>query len=119
MTHLENPLVLHTAEDSIGKQRGEDKKQSEVQSECSFLFIGEMINWVSFRGLVDNVEVNFDLRHHLIVHVSRLLTVHDHEVVNLRHVAINEDPADVFTPLPLRRYGQTVSLKCKVFPRFA
>lgn len=61
-----------------------------------------MIYGVQFTQLIHYIKVHFDLRHHLVVYVGCLFTVHDNEVVDLWHVSVEEVGGDIFRPLAFR-----------------
>ena len=62
-----------------------------------------MINLVAIFTLGHDVKVYFNFRHHFISHMGVVVAVHHYEVVNSRHVVIDEGPSNKFSPLSVNR----------------
>ena len=57
-----------------------------------------MIHLFTFSNLSNNVEINFDFRHHSMIHVSVMLTIHHYKEVYSWHMLIVKYNGIVFSP---------------------
>jgi hypothetical protein len=92
-------LLLHAGVDGQEEEGGEDEEENEVQAKTSLVFETEVVYLLSFTQLGDDVEINFNLWHHLMAHVSVMLAVHYHKEVDSRHVLVVKNSRSVLTPI--------------------
>ena len=81
-------LLLHAIVDGQEEEGGEDEEEDEMQAKTSLVFETEVVYLLSFTWLGNDVEINFNLRHHLMTHVSVMLTIHYHKEVYPGHVLV-------------------------------
>jgi hypothetical protein len=72
-----------------------------------------MIDWFSIGRLINDVEIDFNFGHHLVNHMSDMITVHRSKIVYSWKVRIDERLCHKLAPLCICRYRLRNNLSCE------